>query len=494
MQIEPETPEEKSLARQVLLGVNDKADVWSIADCLLNRVALESCFGIPETRQPSTAATEALKLDPRLIPYQISDVEKMFPYQYVLDANPMGYGKTVEALQWCKAKGYRKILILCPKSIRTQWKHAIADWYDPKLTVSITPKTIQTDIVITNYEQLIRSQMYFGITWDCVVADEVHRVRNTDSQTSAAARRLRSKARIGLTGTPIMSRPDDLWGICLFIHPSYLGTSYWNFVNAYCKIEENFWGKKITGAVDDPVRKDILKKTLDIFWVRNPQNIFGQGFAQNDVILDMYPAQAKIYKDIRRLAIDELDKIGVNITNGMSQMMHLQRVTTIPGAFEGYKGGNIKFEWIKDLLTDNPELKICVFSKFRQAIVALQQYLGIDQCVTIHGEVKNIDRDKAIKDFTTKESIRTIAGTIGAMSEGIDGLQTVAHTVIFLDSAWNPEENNQAIARLARMGQNLRVNVYMLYCDGTVDQYAGKVALNKMETIKELIWRESTSI
>lgn len=488
----PETEQEAATLQEVCIGVSTKHTPWTVDSCLLNKVALEEQLGVRIIDGIKPAVTVAANGEPdvRLLPYQKEDLAKLERLPYVLNANPMGYGKTVEALQWAKRRGYKTILIVCPKSIRLQWQSAVWEWFDPEADVDISPATLAAPVVITNYEQLIRKKVYLTRVWDCIIADEVHRARNCQTQTSIALRALQARGRIGLTGTPIMNQPDDLWGICMFVNPGYLGSSYWNFVGKYCRVDEDFWGKKIVGGTENPVLKKILQDTLEMFWVRNPQNMVGQGVRQNAVTLEMYPAQAALYKSIKKLAEKELEEAQITIANAMVQLMALQRLTTAPETFDTYTGKNIKGEWIQDMLEDNPDLKVCIFSKFKRAILALQRELNPAICVTIHGDVTAKDRESARRQFIEDSRVRVIAGTIGAMSEGIDGLQQVCHTVVFLDCAWNPEENNQAIARVARMGQKYIVNAYMLYCAGTIDQYVGKVALTKMQNIRDLIYKE----
>lgn len=503
--IVPDGEVERRTAQKYLIGLNTKGAVWTADGCLLNRVALAKLFledhllgDTPFSKMVNNPPGAPLRGDPRLFDYQVADLARTLHLDVVLNANPMGYGKTVEALQWCKQKGHRTLLIVAPKSTRYQWQKAVWDWFDVEAEVVLAPRSINAmldgDVVITNYEQLIvRDAPYSKMAggWDCIIADEVHRVRNAKAKTAIALRGLQSVARIGLTGTPIMNQPDDLWGIGLWLDKGLFGNSYWNFVNTYCKIEENFWGRKVAGATEDPVLREILRETLDLFWVRNPQNMFGQGTVISNVPLEMYPEQTKLYTQVRKLAIEELDKVGIMIPNAMTQLMKLQQLTTNPEGFgpEAYSGRNIKFEWIQDLLLDNPSIKICVFSKFKRAIQALNSLLGEKTCVTIHGDIGANMREEMKQRFIRDNEVRVITGTIGAMSEGIDGLQQVCNTVVFLDRAWNPEENNQAIARVARMGQDRRVNVYMLDCIGTLDEYVDKVNVMKLEDIKELIWR-----
>ena len=504
--IMPDGDNEREAARRLLVGLVEKETIWTADGCLLNRIALAKLFDqghlLRDTPLPEGATNAGVRaqLDSRLFDYQVSDIRKTIGHEYVLNANPMGYGKTVEALQWCKAKGHRTLLIVAPKSTRYQWQKAVWDWFDSEAEIGLAPRSLSSlvaaDVVITNYEPLIvkgapYAEMRGG--WDCIIADECHRIRNTKAKTAVALRALSALggARIGLTGTPIMNQPDDLWGIGLWLNPSIFGRSYWNFVNQYCKVEENFWGRKVVGASEDPVKRQILKDTLDMFWIRNPQNLFGEGTVIASVPLEMYPQQSKLYRDIRTLALDELDKLDIMIPNAMTQLMKLQQVTTNPQEMLP-EIGNIKFEWIRDLLEDNPDLKICVFSKFKQAVKALGKFLteaGIGVSY-IHGDVTAKAREEEKQRFIGDAGVRVMLGTIGAMSEGIDGLQQVCWTTIFLDRAWNPEENNQAIARVARMGQTHRVSVYMLDCIRTIDAHVEKVNALKLEDIKELIWRE----
>ena len=478
------TSAEAGLGAEVFVGHRN----GQVTNCLLNRVAAEVCFNV--TGDTPSSATSSRVYDSRLKDYQVLDLDKTLHLHRVLNANPMGYGKTVEALQWCLMKGYERILVLCPKSSRTQWRSMVAEWYGAA-DVSVVPEDDLDQITITNYEQLLRRSDLMAVKWDCVIADEAHRIRNHKSKTAVAMRSLRATARLALTGTPIMNQPDDLFGIMLWLDPTVFGTSYWNFVDMYCNVKEDFWGRKPVGLTESPIRRQVLKATLEKFWIRNPQNMVGKGVQESVVPLDMYTGQAKVYQQVRKLAIDELDKVGISIPNAMTQFMRMQQLTTNPGGFEGLTEANIKFEWIKDLLLDNPELKLCVFSKFKSAIIALNAYLDKNTCVMIHGDISANMRDFNKEKFITDSKTRVIAGTIGAMSESIDGLQKVCHTVVFLDRAWNPEENNQAIGRVVRIGQELVVNVYTLECSGTIDEYIGKINMNKLEAIKELIYRGS---
>lgn len=80
------------------------------------------------------------------------------------------------------------------------------------------------------------------------------------------------------------------------------------------------------------------------------------------------------------------------------------------------------------------------------------------------------------------------------MSQGYDGLQTVSHTMVFVDRDWSPEILKQAEDRLNRMGQTQLVNIYYLECTGSFDQHVNKVNLTKAGDIRRALLDENGSI
>ena len=498
----PETSDETRHIRNMCINVsrqkNTERDTYSIEDCLVNRISLGLNLNMPQAinKYRLGANAAAISSENRLKPFQQEDLNFSLQLRAVLNANPMGYGKTVEGLSYARALDTRRLLILCPKSVCKQWLNMCQVWF-PELyseaKILIAPRNLGYGtkfpiIVITNYEQLLNAKVHESlrsIQWDCIIADEVHRLRNPKAKSTIAAKSLPCYNKIGLSGTPILNHPDNLWSICHFLNPWYFGSSYWGFVNMFCEVEETFWGKKIKGLTRDPDKQWLLRETLSKFTIRNPAGAVGVGVAENDVTLEMYPKQKKLYNDIKQLAVEALSANNVSIANGMSQLIHLQQVTSNPGLFDIDK--NIKFEWIKDLLDDNSDLKILVFSRFRQTILALNEYLNSYGIATIHGGIKNEERESEKIKFISNENIRIMSGTIGALGESVDGLQYVCHTVIFIDKMWNPEENNQAIGRVLRNSQEMFVNVYTLVCEKTVDEKVGRVNLKKIEDIRSVL-------
>ena len=245
----------------MLLGVRQKKDDrWlQVENNVVNRIVL----GLykPPTINPGLQHAEGLK------EYQRHDVAKMISGTSILNANPMGLGKTVEAIIAMRELGVQNALIIVPKSILLQWQDQIAYWW-PQMhdRVNVLPSTYPRNcIALINYEKLLNQQTLTklkGFKWDVIICDEAHRIKNHKSKRTMAVKSIPSTYRWALTGTPILNKPDDLWSLLHFLDQQYSGNSYWNFVNYFCEIEEGFWGRKILGLTDDPAKVAVLNHML----------------------------------------------------------------------------------------------------------------------------------------------------------------------------------------------------------------------------------------
>ncbi len=485
------------LIRRYAVGKNNvTGSCCSLENNLINHLLLELPFTIPRSAQAGYAVQLPRGFDLR--PHQEKDLEKIQGQHFVLNANRPGYGKTIEALVWAKnLVGERgRVLVVCPKSIKYQWQAACKQFG--------IFEDIEVDAwgeggarsLITNYEQLYDSRRIAqvrGVPWNVVILDEIHKIRNPDLKTKKTGKptitgimkTIPAQYKMGLTGSPVYNRPDDIWSIGRWINPWYFGGSYWNFVNVFCEIKEDFWGRKPVGLSKDPMAVQLLQQALDCFMIRNPEVL--EGLSVNTVPLVMYHRQEAMYGKIKRLLIEELDQESIKLTSALGQLTKLQQMTSNPELLVG-SGGNPKFDWIMDFLENNPEEKIVVFSKFKETIKALDKFLDAKVvCARIYGEIGALQRQFEKDFFIQNKECRAILGTIGALGEGIDGLQKVCTQAIFIDRAWTWEANNQAMRRLHREGQKGFVHIWMLECIQTVDQKVGKTVLKKKEDIRRLL-------
>lgn len=489
-------PDESGIQANKYLGwrlakPNQDCDVI-IENNIVNRILLDLDTYL---EQPKTVC-----VDPRLEKYQALDVSKMISLQSCLNRNPMGLGKTVEAIATIRGLKARSVLIVAPKIVMGQWRDQIKVWWPERAddvfvygaTDAKKRKVVQGSIVIINYEKLLNESTlnkFRQFSWDVLIADEAHKIKNPNSKRTKALKAVPSVRRYALSGTPILNKPDDLWSILHFLDWRYSGISYWNFVNYFCEVEEGFWGKEVKGLTKIPARVEVLKRLLGLISIYNPLNV-AHGKTIETVRLEMTPSQRKLYKDMKNLTLEELP-VNAQIANGAVMTIRVVQATSWPGLFLGPEEPGPKFEWIAAMCEDNPDEKFVVFSRFEQSAKALGEFLKTRdiKSVQLTGKVKDVDKDANKKQFIEGDA-QVLIGTIGAMGQGTDGLQYASHTAIFIDRDWSPEIMSQCEDRLNRRGQPYKVNIYILECEKSFDQYVGRVNQHKADDIREALQRD----
>ncbi len=159
-------------------------------------------------------------------------------------ADEVGLGKTIEAgliINQLWIEGQRKILILVPASLRTQWADELRDKFDLESTIldSKVLKELQEStelfnpldtsrIFIASHNFAYKNDKQVKKTpWDLVVIDEAHRLRNVYRKGNKTAKKLREtifeRPKLLLTATPLQNTLMELFGLVSFIDEKYLG-------------------------------------------------------------------------------------------------------------------------------------------------------------------------------------------------------------------------------------------------------------------------------
>lgn len=486
----PASEEEARGLRHCLMGWRQrKDDPWLVAeDNLVNRIVLGQ-----STNSIYSGVVSCDVADERLKEYQQGDVRLMCRLQHCLNANPMGLGKTVEAIVALSEMHAESVCIVVPKIIRQQWADQIKKWWGRNAEIYEKQACLEPGkIYIVNYDKLRNEKVlakFKRFRWDCLVLDEAHKIKNRTSKQAVAVKLIPCARKMALTGTPILRYVDDLWSLLNFLGVEYSGVSYWTFVEYFCEVEKTPWGNKITGTTDDSSRQAVLKHLLALFMIRHDSIEVAHGKTQETVRLAMTKAQRDLYRKERQLLLDQLPE-NCTISNGAVLTMRLRQTTSWPGLFLEDEPGP-KFEWILEQCENNPDERIVVFTVFERTAEALSQWLfnkGV-RAVTITGKNAALINERN-KSLFLKDRAQVLIGTIGAMGQGYDELQHVSKVAIFIDRDWSPEIMNQAEERLHRMGQQHLVRVYYLECQGSFDQSVGRINANKSEGIRRALESE----
>jgi SNF2 family DNA or RNA helicase len=188
-------------------------------------------------------------------------------------ADEMGLGKTIQAVATAVMKkqifGFKRTLIVCPASLKEQWKQEIQKFSNEEAEVvdgmpekrAMTYCQSKAYFLIVNYETILRDWREINrMETDFIVLDEAQKIKNFSTITAQSIKFLTKKHALVITGTPIENRLIDLYSIVQFIDPNYL-TPLWEFSYQHCYFDP-VNKTKITGYYNLQQLNERLKPIL----------------------------------------------------------------------------------------------------------------------------------------------------------------------------------------------------------------------------------------
>lgn len=331
-----------------------------------------------------------------------------------------------------------------------------------------------------------------------IAIDEIHRNASMHSVQGKQLLTIKKKIKnidndvcwIPMTGTPIVSKPTDLF-LPLRLVDGHDSDSYYMWCQQYC-MYGGFGGYDIVGYKNIDTLKQILepnmlrrlkKDVLDL-----PPKIRYTEYIENT------PYQKKLYNQIEGELVANQDVI-VSSMNPMSQLLKLRQVNGSPELVDNtlvvdktYLNKNAKAKRLLELIDDivsNGE-KVIVFSNWVEPLRTLYKFISAKYgtcCYT--GTMKSDVREKHKQAFITNPKYSVLLGTVGAL--GVSHTLTVARNVIFYDKPWNASEVVQCEDRIHRPGTAHSVNIYTLVSKDTVDERVEKILSNKSGTANYIV-------
>ncbi len=448
-------------------------------------------------------------MNPTLYDFQRAGVRFLVRARRAILGDDMGLGKTAQAIFACEVVS-KRILVICPNTLKYYWQTETNKWA-PVQHVSVLQgsykkkkemiEKFERGFLIINIET-VRGDLInnlFTARWDTVIVDEAHSVKNRNSKQTKGVYLLATRAKYVylLTGTPILNRVDELWSPLHILYPKQY-PSFWTFVRrhtiVYKKQIRTPGGEHRTIQVIDgkPTRpKELRQEIAPVFLRREKEEVFPDMPPKiyQKIWLDMEGEQLRIYRDIEKTAMAEIDGYDTVITAGiLAQLTRCKQVTVSTGLLGG-KAEGVKIDALVDIL-HGTDRKVLVFSQFAEAIKLVARRLegeGISY-VTFIGETKEKDRDNVIKCFQTIPEIQVFLTTTQAGGVGIT--LTAASLVVFLDKCWTPATNEQAIDRTRPHMQKQSIQIIELLARNSVDELIEKVLTGKISIIESVINRK----
>ena len=417
-------------------------------------------------------------------------------------ADDMGLGKTVQTIALLLAVKQEtkqiRALIVAPTSVVTNWERELAR-FSPSLTVALwhgadrkeqIEAVKEAEVVITSYALLRRDEDFLAkLDLDYAILDEAQHIKNPMSATAAAAKRLRAKRRLALTGTPIENRLSEIWSIFDFVSPGLLGPLD-RFESRFSRpIEAGDY--KTAQRLRSTIHPFILRRTKQEVAKDLPEKI------ETDQICDLTGDQRAIYlqvaREVRAQVLGEVERVGLaksqlQILAGLTRLRQAAcdpRLLGLPRDFTDEDSG--KLVALRELVAEAVEggHKVLIFSQFVMMLKIIERAMKEDGVAYEYLDGSTKDRAERVDRFQNDPSVPLFLISLKAGGTGLN--LTAADTVIHFDPWWNPAVEQQATDRAHRIGQTRVVTAYRLVAAGTIEEKIFLLKAKKRELVASVL-------
>ena len=406
-----------------------------------------------------------------LFPFQVAGVEFLATKKACLLGDEMGTGKTVQTLAALpKDMG---TVVVCPASLKFNWRDEAKKWRPDLTPVVLAGRGSfrfpnQGELIIVNYDILPEEVTIH--TKFTLVCDEVHLTKNYKAKRSKAVKVLAGLADkvIGLTGTPIMNRPFDLYGVLSALHLDRQVFGSWtNFMRLF-NGTKNRWGGYDFGAVSPMVpellRRVMLRRRREEVLPELPRKSYTT-LTVNGIPASLKARMDDMYDDVAGLLdCDELPPF--EMFSGLRAELAETRIDAMLEIVESHEEEGIP---------------LVVFSAHRKPVDTLATREG---WATITGSTKPEERQDIVRKFQAG-ALKGVALTIQAGGVGLT--LTHAWKAIFVDLDWTPALNAQAEDRICRIGQTKPCEIVRMVSDHPLDKHVLHLLANKIELFNNAI-------
>lgn len=443
--------------------------------------------GKPNLAADIGAGAIRLPLKEKLYRFQEQGVAHLFLTERALLADDMGLGKTVQALAAALAlRKYRNIqraLVICPASLKLQWKKEIARFTGESALLiageaderAAAYELLATPgspfIAVVNYELTYRDlEMLKAVPFDLLIVDEAQRIKNYRTKTYAAIKDIPHRYIFALSGTPLENELEELYNIIRMVDESVLPANPLKFRERYCKFD-NFG--KITGYQNIP---EIQRRISPVTLRRTKRDTLSElpPVIEQNIWLEFDPEQKAAYEDVKHGMMDTLtweEWRELDVKNILVQLGRLRELCDSLRIHFPDRKPSPKERELLVLLREQTELRggqALVFTQWTRMAELLEEELreaGLP-CAYLHGGVDAAQRAVLVDEFQRgkyRVFLSTDAGGVGL------NLQA-ASLIINFDLPFNPAKVEQRTGRAHRIGQTEPVLVVNLLMSRSVEE------------------------
>lgn len=442
--------------------------------------------------------------------YQKATLDYLLARKGGIDGDQPGLGKTPTAIAYCNEREAQRILVICPASVRIQWSKRIEEWSTiPRVHVSVMLKVKDgihptAHYQVLSYDAARNPAIIRAISkykWDVMICDEAHKMKNIDALTTRAilgnsrgeyqhgdikvkAIAAHSREHLALTGTLLLNRPSECYNLFRFFdHEAIDFMSEDDFKERYNKQADM---KTIEGK-----RFKLESTSLELELQNRLRVHVLARHEKKDVLKFMKPPRYSIVtceeNGAVRGALDAEGMLGISIeevqtTKDFEILGHIAEARRLMGIALAPQ----IIDYATDFLEGSDE-KLCIFGWHLDVLTLFEEGLSRFGTVRIDGSKSPNARHSAVDRFINDDSIRVFIGNIQAAGTGLDGLQTVCSRCYLAEPDWVPAQNEQAVSRLDRIGQENLVSAEIFVAPGSISEKILVKALEKMNVIHRVL-------
>lgn len=417
-------------------------------------------------------------------------------------ADDMGLGKTLEILTFLESvrcqKPDAKFLLIVPASLLGNWEKESAR-FTPKIDLYILhgqkKEKLEEELngelhflTVTTYTMAARLEGLSNIVWDGIILDEAQAIKNPGAKQTKSIKKIPSRLKMILTGTPIENDLSNLWSLFDFLNKGLLGSA----------AEFKRYSSNLNRA---PENYQKLRKMLSPFILRRlktDKSIIADlpdKLEQIDYV-SLSKKQIVLYRDQVKKLENTLQSTSGIARKGiiLSTITKLKQICNHPDQFLGLTAYNPtesgKFELMKEICETIYEKRerVLVFTQYKEITDYLAEFLSEvfkRNGLILHGGTPIQKRTEMVELFNSEKYIPFMVLSVKAGGVGLN--LTAANHVIHFDRWWNPAVENQATDRAFRIGQEKNVMVHKFVSKGTVEERIDAIIQKKITLAENII-------
>ena len=404
-----------------------------------------------------------------LLSHQREAIQKLLENKKFILADDMGLGKTTSSIVAALESSAKKILIICPATLKINWKREIENYSDRSIFIAEGKQfSLEHDFVIINYD-IIKNfhdtkkkdeSQILGANFDLVVIDEAHYIKNAQAQRTKLINDLVKKIdRLWLlTGTPMTSRPIDYYNLLSLID-SPVAKNWMAYVIRYCQgYQFKVGSRKVWNVMGASNLEELRDRTSGLTLRRLKEDVLD---LPEKIITPIYlRLKSKEYEEVMGEYYNWYEK---NPEESKSLTVQFTKLTKVRQIIANEKITQT-IELAENILEQDK--KVIIFCNFTESLNKIVEHFG-KSAVKVDGSMSKVERQHSVDEFQDNPKVKVFVGNIKAAGVGLT--LTSAEAVIMNDLSFLPSDHSQAEDRAYRYGQKNNVLVYYPIFENTIE-------------------------